>query len=184
MKSVLFSEIVHAPRAAGLLGRRSPLAVYGVGAAIAMPLLVLALRRYAPSLPLATIVLPLLLLLALPLCLGTPGRLEIRTRFDARHLHAILDSTLDALGYVRVHADPDRIRYANGAATSWHRRTQGLSVRVGAHTLDLVGPIPTLRALQAALTGTPTGLAQPSRETVAGAMQISDNAGRVAGMAE
>lgn len=149
MKSVLFSEIVHAPRASGLLGRLSPLAVYGAGAALALPLLVLVLRRYGPGAPLASIVLPLLAVLALPLCAVAPGRLEIRTRFDARHMHSPLDDALGTLGYTRVNASADRIRYACGGA--WRRRTHDLNVRMGAHTLDITGPIPTLRALQAAL---------------------------------
>ena len=56
-----------------------------------------------------------------------------------------------------------------------------------ADALEVTGPIPILRALQAALAGTapakePADLSR--RETVAAAIQISDNAERVAGMAE
>jgi hypothetical protein len=184
MKSVLFSEIVHAPRASGLLGKLSPLAVYGFGAAIAMPLLVLALRSYGPDAPLAAIVLPLLVLLALPLCAGTPGRLEIRTRFDARHMRQTLDGALGTLGYVQSIGAPDRLRYVRATPVSWRIRTQGIHVRVNAHSLEVIGPVPTLRALQAVLGGAPAAPALSGLETVAGGMQISDNAGRVAGMAE
>ncbi|QNA90530.1 hypothetical protein G4G28_22155 [Massilia sp. Dwa41.01b] len=66
MKSVMFSEIVHARRRVKLLGTLSPLTVYGLAVAIGMPLLVLALRSFNPDAPLAAIVLPLLAGLVLP----------------------------------------------------------------------------------------------------------------------
>ena len=190
MKSVMFSEIVGAPRRSGLRGL-SPLAAYGLTLAIGMPLLVLALRLLDPGAPLAYIVVPVLAGLALPLCTPAPGRLDVSTRFDARYLRATLDSALGDLGYAQVCAGPDRIRYAT-AGRAW--RARSLSVRVKPHVLEVVGPIPTLRALQAALAG-PADSTLPavtatrrtdlsSRETVAAAIQISDNAERVAGMAE
>ena len=190
MKSVMFSQIVGAPRRAGLRGL-SPLAAYGLTLAIGTPLLVLALRLLDPGAPLACIVLPVLAGLALPLCMPAPGRLDVSTRFDARHLRATLDSALADLGYVQICAGPDRIRYATAGRT-W--RTRSLSVRIQPHVLEVVGPIPTLRALRAALAG-PDDFTAPavpaarhadvsSRETVAAVIQISDNAERVAGMAE
>ena len=186
MKSVMFSEIVGAPRRVGLRGL-SPLAAYGLTLAIGTPLLVLALRLLDPGAPLAYIVLPVLAGLALPLCTPAPGRLDISTRFEARHLRATLDSALGDLGYAQVCAGPDRIRYATGGR-AW--RARSLSVRVRPHALEVIGPIRTLRALQAALAG-PADAAIPvrdtdlsGRETVAAAIQISDNAERVAGMAE
>ncbi|QNA90531.1 hypothetical protein G4G28_22160 [Massilia sp. Dwa41.01b] len=104
-----------------------------------------------------------------------------------------LDAALVALGYVRTDAGAERMRYVRIAPASWRARAQSVNVRIKPHTLEVVGPIPTLRALQAALAGGETAQperviatapALPGRETVAGAMQISDNAGRVAGMAE
>ena len=187
MKSVMFSEIVGAPRRLGLRGL-SPLAAYGLTLAIGMPLLVLLLRLLDPGAPLAYIVPPVLAGLALPLCMSAPGRLDVSTRFDARHMRATLDSALGGMGYAQVCAGPDRIRYAtNGSA--W--RARSVSVRIRPHVLEVVGPIPTLRALQAALAG-PAEAPLPaarhtelsSRETVAATIQISDNAERVAGMAE
>lgn len=190
MKSVLFSDIVGAPRRAGLR-RLAPLAAYGLTLLLGTPLLVLALRLLDPGAPLAYIVLPVLAGLALPLCTPAAGRLDISTRFDARHLRPTLDSALADLGYAQVCAGPDRIRYAT-AGRAWRART--LSVRVQPHVLEVVGPIPTLRALQAALAGPAAASASavPAaprtdlsiRETVAAAIQISDNAERVAGMAE
>lgn len=190
MKSVMFSQIVGAPRRSGLRGL-SPLAAYGLTLAVGTPLLVLALRLVDPGAPLACIVLPVLAGLALPLCAPAPGRLDVSTRFDARHLRAKLDSALADLGYAQVCAGPDRIRYASAGRT-W--RARSLSVRIRPHVLEVIGPIPTLRALQAALAG-PAASTVPavpamrradlsSRETVAAAIQISDNAERVAGMAE
>jgi hypothetical protein len=187
MKSVMFSEIVGAPRRIGLRGLRglrslSPIAAYGLTLAIGLPLLVLLLCLADPAAPLALIVLPALAGLALPLCTSPPGRL------DARHMRATLDSTLGALGFTEVCAGPDRIRYAKTGAGAW--RMQSVNVRICPHVLEVVGPIPILRALQAALAGTAATPAMPARaalsnrETIAGAMQISDNAERVAGMAE
>jgi hypothetical protein len=187
MKSVMFSEIVGAPRRAGLRGL-APLAAYGLTLAIGMPLLVLVLRLLDPGAPLAYIVLPVLAGLALPLWAPPPGRFDVSTRFDARYLRATLDSAMGEMGYTQVCAGPDRIRYAtNGSA--W--RARSVSVRIRPHVLEVVGPIPTLRALQAALAG-PAEAPLPaarhtelsSRETVAATIQISDNAERVAGMAE
>lgn len=188
MKSVMFSEIVGAPRRAGLRGM-SPLAAYGLTMAIGLPLLVLVLRLVDPDAPLACIVLPVLAGLALPLCKSAPGRLDVSTRFDARHMRATLDSALGGMGFSEVCAGPDGIRYAKTGVSAW--RTHSISVRIRPHVLEVVGPIPTLRALQAALAG--PAVAPPpaarrealsNRETVAGAIQISDNAERVAGMAE
>jgi hypothetical protein len=193
MKSVMFSEIVGAPRRIGLRGLRglrslSPIAAYGLTLAIGLPLLVLLLCLADPAAPLALIVLPALAGLALPLCTSPPGRLDVSTRFHARHMRATLDSTLGALGFTEVCAGPDRIRYAKTGAGAW--RMQSVNVRICPHVLEVVGPIPILRALQAALAGTAATPAMPARaalsnrETIAGAMQISDNAERVAGMAE
>ena len=187
MKSVMFSEIVGAPRRASLRDL-SPLAAYGLTLAIGLPLLVLVLCVADPGAPLACIVLPVLAGLGLPLCTSTPGRLDVSTRFHARHMRTTLDSALAGMGFSEVCAGPDRIRYTKAGASAW--RAQSVSVRIRPHVVEVVGPIPTLRALQAALAGTaatpalPAGGALSNRETVAGAMQISDNAERVAGMAE
>lgn len=202
MKSVMFSEIVHAHRGAGgLRGLRglSPLTAYGLTVAIGMPLLVLALRALDPGAPLAAIVLPMLAGLALPLWAGTPGRLDVSTRFDAVHMRHTLDEALAALGYTETSARPGQLRYVRSTGNAWRARGQAVNVRIHSHALEVFGPIPTLRALQRALSGSagvPAGAPAeasaaharraglPSRETVAGAMQISDNAERVAGMAE
>ena len=191
MKSVMFSEIVHAHSGAG--GTRAlrglpPLVAYGITVAIGMPLMVLALRAMDPGAPLAVIVLPMLAGLALPLWAGTPGRLDICTRFDAAHMRHTLTETLAALGYAEASAAPGQLRYRSRAG-------KAITIRIHAHALEIIGPIPLLRTLRGALSGTapvpaaaPATPARPamlpSRETVAGGMQISDNAGRVAGMAE
>ena len=191
MKSVLFSEIVQAPRA-GLRGM-TPLAAYGLTLAVGTPLLVLALRAAAPETPLALIVLPVLAGLALPLCASAPGRLDISTRFHACHMRATLDGVLGEMGFIQTRPGLERIRYVKAGAGAW--RAQSVSVRIRAHALEVTGPIPILRALQAALAGTasvPPSTPAPAApqpdvsgwETVAAAIQISDNAERVAGMAE
>lgn len=198
MKSVMFSEIVHAHRDVG--GRRalcglSPLAAYGVTVALGVPLLVLALRALDPGAPLAVIVLPMLAGLALPLWTGTPARLDVRTRFDAAHLRHTVSEALAALGYAEASATPGQLRYVSRTGKAWRTRGQMVNVRIHCHVLEVVGPLPILRALRGALSGAqslpaeapvraPAATCLPRRETVAGAMQISDNAGRVAGMAE
>jgi hypothetical protein len=195
MKSVMFSEIVHAQRGAGWLRGLSPLTAYGLTVAIGMPLLVLALRALDPGAPLAVIVLPMLAGLALPLCAGTPGRLEVSTRFDAATCATPWTRRW------RRSAMPGQ-RQAGPAALCQHHRPQ--LARTGAHGHD-PHPCPHARGHRpdpdparaaAGLVGRgalacrrcrrtcPRRAGLPSRETVAGAMQISDNAGRVAGMAE
>jgi hypothetical protein len=190
MKSVMFSEIVQALRRAGLRGL-PPLTAYALTLAVGMPLLVLALRAAFPAAPLACIVLPMLAGLGLPLCTSAPGRLDVSTRFRARHMRTTLGSTLDAMGFTEACAGPERIRYVKAGASGW--RTQSVSVRIRPNVLEVIGPIPTLRALQGALAGTlataapapaPQRTDAASLESVAAAMQISDNAKRVAGMAE
>lgn len=194
MKSVTFSEIVRAQRGTGLLRGLSPLVAYGLTVAIGMPLLVLALRVLDPEAPLAAIVLPLLAGLVLPLWAGTPGRLDVRTRFDAIHMRHTLADALAELGYAQATSQPGQLRYVRNSGNPWRTRAHAVHVRIHSHALEVVGPIPILRALQDALSGPGTpaqpgqdsarGGALQSRETVAGAMQISDNAERVAGMAE
>lgn len=188
MKSVTFSDIVGAPRFH--LHGLSPLTAYGLTLAIGMPLLVLALRAFDPDAPLAAIVLPVLAGLALPLSASAPGRLDVGTRFDARHMRVTLDASLTALGFHAMSASADRIRYMKAGASPW--RAHSVSVRIHPHSLEIVGPIPTLRRLQALLAGTAAPPGAPAaphadhshRESVAATIQISDNAGRVAGMAE
>ena len=188
MKSVTFSDIVGAPRfqLCGL----SPLTAYGLTLAIGMPLLVLALRAFDPDAPLAAIVLPVLAGLALPLGAAAPGRLDVGTRFDARHMRVTLDASLTALGFHAMSTSPDRIRYLKAGASPW--RAHSVSVRIHPNSLEIVGPIPTLHRLQALLTGPAAAAPTPAPlppdhsylESVAATLQISDNAGRVAGMAE
>ncbi len=175
MKSVTFSEIVGAPHA-GLRGL-SPWAAYGLTLAIGMPLLVLALRAFDPDVPLAGIVLPVLAGLALPLCARAPGRLDISTRFHACHMRTTLDSALGEMGFIQASNGFERIRYVKAGPSAW--RGQAVNVRIGQHSLEVVGPIPTLRALQAALAGTapvPQRADLSNGESVAAYMQISDNA--------
>lgn len=167
MKSVMFSEIDHAHRDVG------------------------GLRALCGQSPVAG--------LALPFWAGRPGRFDVRTRFDAVHMRHTLSEVLAALGYAEASATPGQLRYVSRAGNAWRTRAQKVNVRIDSHVLEITGPIPILRALQEALSGTqslpagapasapsraPAATGLPSRETVAGAMQISDNAGRVAGMAE
>jgi len=153
MKSVMFSEVEPAQRSAGFLRTLSPLTAYGLAVAIGMPLLVLAMHLFDPSAPLAYIVLPVLAGLALPLCASAPGRLEVATRFDACHMAATLDAALAALGYARVDAGPGLLRYVQAEHPGWRKRAHKVNVRVHAHALEVIGPVPVLRALQKALAG-------------------------------
>ena len=151
MKSVMFSDVVPAQRRAGPLRTLSPLASYGLTVAIGMPLLVLAMHLFDPGAPLAYIVLPVLAGLALPLCASVPGRLEVNTRFDACHMAGTLDATLAALGYTRRDASSELLRYVQTARPTWRNRAQNVNVKVHPHALEVIGPVPVLRALQKAL---------------------------------
>ena len=153
MKSVMFSEVMPAPRRPCLLRTLSPLTAYGLTLAIGMPLLVVAMHLLAPTAPLAYIVLPVLAGLVLPLCAHAPGRLEVSTRFDACHMASTLDATLDSLGYARGKSAPGLLRYVKTARPTWRNRAHNVNVRVHAHALEVIGPVPVLRALQKALAG-------------------------------
>ncbi len=151
MKSVMFSEVVRSNSGGGFLRSLSPLTAYGLTLVIGLPLLVLALHLFDPKAPLAVIVLPALAGLALPLCVSAPGRLDVNTRFDASHMSMTLDSTLASLGYARCEAGPGLLRYVRTTRPSWRTRTQTVNVKVHAHALEVIGPIPVLRSLQKAL---------------------------------
>ena len=151
MKAFMFSEVVRSNQGGGWLRGLPPLTAYGLTVAAGMPLLVLALHLFDPTAPLALIVLPVLAGLALPLCVSAPGRLDVNTRFDASHMSMTLDSTLASLGYARCEAGPGLLRYVKTTRSSWRPRAQTVNVKVHAHALEVVGPIPVLRALQRAL---------------------------------
>jgi len=153
MKSVMFSEVMPAQQRAGRLGTLSPLTAYGLTLAIGMPLLVIAMHLFDPTAPLAYIVLPVLAGLALPLFANAPGRLDVNTRFDACHMATTLDATLASLGYVRGDAAPGLLRYVKTTRPTWRKRAHNVNVRVHAHALEVIGPVPVLRALQKALAG-------------------------------
>jgi len=153
MKSVMFSEVMPTTASAGRLRTLSPLTAYGLTVAVGMPLLVIAMHLFDPTAPLAYIVLPVLAGLAVPLCTSVPGRLEVSTRFDASHMSSTLDATLASLGYVRGQADDGLMRYAKPARRGWRNRAQNVNIRVHAHALEVIGPIPVLRAVQRALSG-------------------------------
>ncbi len=151
MKSVMFSEVVRSNPGGAWLRGLSPLTAYALTVAVGMPFLVLALHLLDPEAPLALIVLPVLAGLVLPLCASAPGRLDVNTRFDACHMSMTLDATLAKLGYARTEAAPGRLRYIRTAGLSWRARAQTINVKVHAHALEVIGPIPILRSLQRAL---------------------------------
>jgi len=151
MKSVTFSEVVRSNTGGGFLHGLSPLTAYGLTLVIGLPLLVVALHLFDPTAPLAAIVLPVLAGLAVPLCISAPGRLDVNTRFDASHMSMTLDSTLASLGYARCEASPGLLRYVKTTRPSWRTRAQTVNVKVHAHALEVIGPIPVLRSLQRAL---------------------------------
>ena len=151
MKSVMFSEVMRSNQGGGWLRGLSPLTAYGLTVAVGMPLLVLALHLFDPSAPLALIVLPVLAGLALPLSASVPGRLDVNTRFDASHMSMTLDSTLASLGYARCEAAPGLLRYVKTTRPSWRTRAQTVNVKVHAHALEVIGPVPVLRSLHKAL---------------------------------
>jgi hypothetical protein len=151
MKSVTFSEVVRANDRSRLLNPvRSwrQLALFGVTLAIGLSLLMLVLHLVKPATPLAWIVLPVLAGGLLPVFAAVPGRFEVSTRFDARHMVGTLDETLGSLGFAPAAHAPGAVRYRSRDAGWRGWGSAEVAVTVREHALEVVGPIDTLRALQ------------------------------------
>lgn len=150
MKSVTFSEIVRIRERPFFLRRSATwrqLFPWAVTLALGLPLLMLALHAIAPETPLPFIVLPALAGGLMPVAMMGPGRFEMRTRFDAHYMIGTLDEALVSLGYRRSGSGPDRISYFR--PLPWLRGREGaIEVAVQPHTLQVVGPVGSLRLLQ------------------------------------
>jgi len=151
MKSVTFSEIERARDQARhpspLLTRRS-VARLGLTMAVGLPALMFVFHLLDPTAPLAYIVVPVLLGGLMPMMQALPGRLEVATRFDARHLIGTLDDTLGKLGYAQAERTPDSVRYRARAARWPQWQNKEIVVTVRAHALEVTGPVAALRALR------------------------------------
>ncbi|QOY94076.1 hypothetical protein IM543_21660 [Massilia sp. UMI-21] len=150
MKSVTFSEIVRIRERPYFLRRPATwrqLFPWVLTVAVGLPLLMLALHAIDPGTPLPYIVLPALAGGLLPVAMVGPGRFEMRTRFDSHYMIGTLDEALVSLGYRRMASDPDRISYFR--PQPWLRGREGaIEVAVHPHTLQVVGPVGSLRLLQ------------------------------------
>lgn len=144
MKSVTFSEVV---RVAGAPASSSA-ARYALTMALGMPALMAAFHLLDPSAPLPWIVLPVLAGGLAPMLAVLPGRFEVTTRFEAQLLARTLDATLTSLGYAEAGRQRGAVRYRTSGAR-WLDREVVVTVRE--HSIVVVGPVPTLRALQARL---------------------------------
>ncbi len=150
MKSVTLSEIVRIRERPFFLRRLATwrqLFPWVLTLAVGLPLLMLVLHAIDPETPLPFIVLPALAGGLMPVAMMGPGRFEMRTRFDAHHMIGALDEALVSLGYRRAVSDPDHISYFR--PQPWLRAREGLiEVAVHPHTLQVVGPVGSLRLLQ------------------------------------
>jgi hypothetical protein len=147
MKSVVLSEVVRVDASsAGSAGTRW--GRFALTLALGLPLLMLVIHQLDPAAPLAFIVLPALAGGILPVLAAVPGKFEVTTRFEAQHLVRTLDQTLAALGYENVERQPGAVRYRTRPGR-WLGKEVAVIVRE--RTIELVGPVPTLRALQAQL---------------------------------
>ena len=150
MNSITFSEIVRIHERPFFLGRRATwrqLLPWALTLALGLPVLMLVLHFIDPGTPLPFIVLPALAGGLLPVAMMGPGRFEMNTRFDARHMINTLDDALTSLGYRRTASDPDRISYFR--PRPWLRGREGaIVVAVKPHALQVVGPVGSLRLLQ------------------------------------
>jgi len=150
MQSVIFSEIVRVRERPSFLRRAATwrqLFPWALTLALGLPLLMLALHAIAPETPLHFIVLPALAGGLMPVAMMSPGRFEMRTRVNAEHMLDALDNALVSLGYHRTAADPERISYFR--PQPWLSGREGaIEVAVKPHTLQVVGPVGSLRLLQ------------------------------------
>lgn len=151
MKSVTFSDIERArdqARFPSILLSARGLTMLVLTLAIGLPALMLVFHLLDPEAPLGYIVVPVLLGGLLPMTQVLPGRLQVRTRFDACHLVSALDEAMDKLGYAQAGRAPGVVHY-RARADRWPQwQTREIAVTVGAHALDLTGPVAALRALR------------------------------------
>ncbi len=151
MKSVTFSAVLPARAPSSLPGALAdPRFRLAVTLAFGLPALMLAFHVFAPGVPLAYIVGPVLAGGLLPLLVAAPARFEIRTRFEARHILPTLDDTLGALGYLpEPCAAGGRQRRYRWQRRQWPGWNEGpVTVTVHAHALELAGPVTVLREVQ------------------------------------
>lgn len=144
MKSVTFSAIERVPepvRHPALHGVPQRLKRLALTLVAGLAALIWAVHRIDPGAPLAYVVAPVLAGGLLPLLALLPGRLEVRTRFDACHLAVTLDDALARLGYAPAGHAPGSMRYRA-------RGGREIAVTVRAHALEVMGPMPALRALR------------------------------------
>jgi hypothetical protein len=84
-----------------------------------------------------------------------PGRLDVRTRFQACHLVGTLDDALCKLGYAPAARAPGSLRYRTGDRTgllAWRApRPADIAITVRAHALEVTGPVSALHALRSQL---------------------------------
>ena len=150
MNSVTLSEIVRIYERPFFLGRKGTwrqLLPWILTLALGLPVLMLVLHFIDPDTPLSYIVLPVLVGGLMPAAMVGPGRFEMNTRLDARHMIGTLEEALVSLGYRRTASDPDRISYFR--PRPWLRGREGsIVVAVKPHALQVVGPVGSLRLLQ------------------------------------
>jgi len=151
MKSVMFSDIVRVPDRprspfAPSFARR--LAAFSLAFALGLPALVMAMHLMDPTAPLAFIVVPVMVGSLLPLAGTLPARLDVTTRFHARHLLGTLDEALGKLGYTATLRTPRSLHYC-ARVPHWRAwRTKDITVTVHDHIIELSGPISVLRTLR------------------------------------
>ena len=150
MQSITFSEIVRIHERPFFLGRRGTwrqLLPWVLTLALGLPLLMLVLHFIDPETPLPFIVLPALAGGLMPVAMMGPGRFEMNTRFDVRHMISTLDEALTSLGYRRSASDTDRISYFR--PRPWLRGREGaIEIAVTPNALQVMGPVGSLRLLQ------------------------------------
>jgi len=151
MKSVMFSDIVRVPDRprspfAPSFARR--LVAFSLAFALGLPALVVALHLMDPTAPLALIVVPVMVGSLLPLAGALPARLDVTTRFHARHLVGALDNALAELGYTATVRTPRSLHYC-ARVSRWRAwRAKDVTVTVYDHVVELSGPVTVLRALR------------------------------------
>jgi hypothetical protein len=127
---------------------RSGVTWFALTLALGLPALIFAFHQLDPGAPLPFIVLPVLAGGVAPMLALRPGRFEVSTRFDAQHLVRTLETTLGGLGFERVGQRAGTVRYRTQGAR-WMEKEIAVTVR--AHSIEVSGPVPALRALQAQL---------------------------------
>lgn len=151
MKNVTCSRVVRLRHGSGVVHAVGPMRqmmMLGLTLAIGVPAIIFTFHLLDPGAPLGYIVFAVLAGSFAPVMAMLPARLEVESRFEARHLVGTLDDSLGALGYAQASRASSAVQYCTRQPQWRAFGANDIAVTVSDHRLEIVGPFSTLCALK------------------------------------